>query len=164
MSLTPQILPGSAEKPLMKQKQLLTIGWREWLDLPELGIARIKAKIDTGARSSTLHAFHIEAFQRDGREMVRFEVHPYQRDSHYTVTAEAELLEWRHIRSSGGQGQVRPVIDTAIELGGQKWHIELTLTNRDLMGFRMLVGRQALRRRFLVNPGRSYLLGKIVRK
>ena len=158
----PISLPVEAEKNPMKHKQLPTIGWREWLDLPELGIAQIKAKIDTGARSSTLHAFHIEGFQRGGREMVRFQVHPYQRDNYYTVTAEAELVEWRHIRNSGGQWQLRPVIHTAIELGGRQWHIELTLTNRDLMGFRMLVGRQALRRRFLVNPGRSYLLGKMV--
>lgn len=146
----------------MKHKQLPIIGWREWLSLPELGIGQIKAKIDTGARSSALHAFHLEAFQRDSREMVRFQVHPNQRDSHYTITAEAQLVEWRHIRNSGGQGELRPVIQTAIELGGRRWNIELTLTNRDLMGFRMLVGRQALRRQFLVNPGRSYLLGKMV--
>lgn len=134
------------------------IGWREWLNLPELGITQIKAKIDTGARSSALHAFHIKSYQQDGKDMVRFQVHPYQRDSHYTVTAEAPLLEWRHVTNSAGDSQLRPAILTTVELGGQQWPIELTLTNRDVMGFRMLLGRQALRRSFLVNPGQSYLL------
>lgn len=145
---------------IMKKQQLPLplMGWREWLDLPELGIQYIKAKIDTGARSSALHAFHIEPFRHQGKQMIRFCVHPYQRDSHYTVTAEAELLEWRQVRNSGGIDQVRPVIKTIVELGEHQWPIELTLTNRDVMGFRMLLGREALRRRFLVNPARSYLL------
>jgi hypothetical protein len=142
----------------MKQKQLPVIGWREWLDLPDLGIDAIKAKIDTGARSSALHAFHIQSFEQNGKEMLRFQVHPYQRDSQQTVTAEVELLEWRHVKNSGGHAELRPVIETIVELGTQRWSIELTLTNRDVMGFRMLLGREALRRRFLVNPGRSYLL------
>jgi hypothetical protein len=140
------------------KKQLPVIGWREWVDLPELKIAAIKAKIDTGARSSALHAFHLENFQRDGQEIVRFQVHPYQRNSHFTVSAEAELLEWRQVKNSGGDTQLRPVIQTTLELGNQQWAIELTLTNRDVMGFRMLLGREALRRRFLVDPARSYLL------
>jgi hypothetical protein len=142
-----------------KSEKLPIIGWREWLDLPELGILEIKAKIDTGARSSALHAFHIEQFKRERKEMLRFQVHPYQRNSHYTINAEAELLEWRHITNSGGHTQNRPVIRTMIELGGQKWLIDLTLTNRDVMGFRMLLGREAVRYRFLVNPGNSYLFG-----
>jgi hypothetical protein len=139
------------------QKILPVIGWREWLDLPELGIKTIKAKIDTGARSSALHAFHVEAFERDRQNMVRFQVHPKQRNN-YTISTEAELLEWRQVRNSGGQTQLRPVIRTTVKLGSQQWAIELTLTNRDVMGFRMLLGREALRKRFLVNPGRSYLL------
>lgn len=89
--------------------------------------------------------------------MVRFQVHPYQRDTHKTVTAEAELLEHRQVRSSGGHAQVRPVIQTLVELGGKQWAIELTLTNRDVMGFRMLLGRQAVRQRFLVDAGKSFL-------
>jgi hypothetical protein len=140
------------------RKQLPVIGWREWIDLPELGIKEIKAKIDTGARSSALHAIHVEPFEQEGKEMVRFQVHPYQRDSHFTVSAEAQLLEWRQVRNSSGDAQLRPVIQTAIELGGLQWSIELTLTNRDVMGFRMLLGREGVRRRFLVNPGHSYLL------
>ena len=138
--------------------QPLTIGWREWLDLPDLNVHAIKAKIDTGARSSALHAFDIETFVVNGRSLVRFVVHPYQKDSEYSISAEAELLEWREVRNSGGQVQSRPVISTLVHLGGLSWPIELTLTNRDVMGFRMLLGRQAVQRRFLVNPGRSFLL------
>ncbi len=133
------------------------IGWREQLALPDLGISEVKAKIDTGARSSALHAFDVETFNSNGKRMVRFKVHPYQRDAHRTVTAEAELLDQRQVRNSGGQTQVRPVIETTVELNGDRWSIELTLTNRDVMGFRMLLGRQAVRRRFLVDAGRSFL-------
>ncbi|MBE9127317.1 MULTISPECIES: ATP-dependent zinc protease [unclassified Coleofasciculus] len=139
------------------QQQLLIIGWRERITLPELGITDIKAKIDTGARSSALHAFDVETFQRNGKMIVRFKVHPYQRDTHRTVTAEAELLEQRQVRNSGGHSQLRPVIQTMVELNGRRWQIELTLTNRDVMGFRMLLGRQAVRKRFLVDAGRSFL-------
>ena len=139
-------------------KSLTIIGWREWLDLPDLAIHAIKAKIDTGARSSALHAFDLETFEANGCSMIRFQVHPYQRNSHYTITAEAELLEWRHVRSSGGHSQYRPVISTQVHLGGYCWPIELTLTNRDVMGFRMLLGRQAVRQKFLVHPGHSFLL------
>lgn len=141
----------------LKTTKPLIVGWREIIALPELGIDRIKAKIDTGARSSALHAFHIREFRRNGKEMVVFQVHPYQRNSKTTIQAEAELLEYREVRNSGGIGQHRPVILTTVELGGQHWEIELTLTNRDVMGFRMLLGRQAIRHKFLVNPGKSFL-------
>lgn len=133
------------------------IGWRELVALPTLGISKIKAKIDTGARSSALHAFHLEKFERDHRVMIRFQVHPRQRDSKTTITAEAELLEYREVRNSGGAAQLRPVILTDVELGQQRWQIELTLTNRDVMGFRMLLGRQAVRRKFLIDPGKSFI-------
>lgn len=145
----------------MKQKQQLSaIGWREWLSLPELGIEKIKAKIDTGARSSAIHAFDIETFCINGKDRVRFKVHPYQRDSIRTVTADAELLDERQVRNSGGHAEVRLVILTPVELQGYRWPIELTLTNRDVMGFRMLLGRQAVRQRFLVDPGKSFLLSR----
>jgi hypothetical protein len=134
------------------------VGWREWLDLPDLGIKGIKAKIDTGARSSALHAFHLHTFQDGDRNLIRFQVHPYQKDSHHTVTTTAEILEWRQIKNSGGQSQLRPVIKTSVLLGGRQWAIELTLTNRDVMGFRMLLGREALKKGFLVHPNRSFLL------
>ncbi|MBD1871997.1 ATP-dependent zinc protease [Nodosilinea sp. FACHB-131] len=133
------------------------IGWREWIALPTLGVQVIKAKIDTGARSSALHAFAVERFEQAGRAMVRFHAHPIQRNDDYIVTAEATLLEERMVRNSGGQEELRPVIETLVQVGGAVWAIELTLTNRDDMGFRMLLGRQAVRRRYLVDPGRSYL-------
>ncbi|MGF1569503.1 MAG: ATP-dependent zinc protease [Nodosilinea sp.] len=133
------------------------IGWREWVALPALGVYGIKAKIDTGARSSALHAFDVERFERNGEAMVRFQAHPIQRNDDYIVTAEAPLLDERLVRNSGGQEQLRPVIETTVQIGLQIWSLELTLTNRDEMGFRMLLGRQAVRRRYLVDPGRSYL-------
>jgi hypothetical protein len=138
-------------------KSLSIIGWRERVALPDLGISQIKAKIDTGARSSALHAFDVEPFSRDGKTMVRFKVHPYQRDTHRTVSTEAELIDQRQVRNSGGHAQLRPVIQTMVELNGERWLIELTLTNRDVMGFRMLLGRQAVRKRFLVDAGRSFV-------
>lgn len=138
-------------------RQRPVIGWRERVTLPQLGIRGIKAKIDTGARSSALHAFDIETFELEQRSMVRFKVHPYQRNTHTTVIAQAELVEYRHIRNSGGVQQLRPVIHTAVRLGEQEWDIELTLTNRDVMGFRMLLGRQAVRHHFLVDAGHSFL-------
>jgi len=140
---------AKAARPLM-------IGWREWVSLPELGIERIKVKVDTGARSSSLHAHDIRLFRRRGVDMVRFTVHPVQRQSRTSIEAEAELLEMRKVRNSGGRAEERPVIRTSLGLLGRTWHIELTLTPRDVMGFRMLLGRQAVRGRFLVDPGRSY--------
>ncbi len=140
-----------------KVKQLAIIGWREILSLPELNVDRIKAKIDTGARSSALHAFHCQEFKLQDKSIIRFQIHPIQHDSKQTVLAEAELLEYRKVRNSGGHTQVRPVVLTTIKLGEDQWQIELTLTNRDVMGFRMLLGRQAVRDRFLVNPGKSFL-------
>ncbi|MBF2034762.1 MAG: ATP-dependent zinc protease [Leptolyngbyaceae cyanobacterium T60_A2020_046] len=134
------------------------IGWREWLVLPDLHIAAVKVKVDTGARSSALHAFDIHRFIENGVEMVRFQVHPLQRNTAMTVAAAAPLLEERVVRSSGGHAQLRPVIQTRVALGDRCWPIELTLTNRDVMGFRMLLGREAVRQRFWVDPGRSYLL------
>lgn len=133
------------------------IGWREWVALPDLGIAQVKAKIDTGARSSTLHAFDIEIGEQQNQAIVRFKVHPLQRNYHQVITAEAELLDERYVRNSGGQAQLRPVIVTTVKIGPYQWPIELTLTNRDAMGFRMLLGRQALRHRFLVDSGHSFL-------
>ncbi|MEO0456793.1 MAG: ATP-dependent zinc protease [Cyanobacteria bacterium P01_A01_bin.114] len=139
------------------QHSLPIIGWREWLTLPDLEISGLKAKVDTGARSSALHAFDIELFQRQGVDFVRFKVHPAQRSDAEIVSAEAKLLDIRAVRNSGGQARRRPVIQTTVALGGQQWPIELTLTNRDEMGFRMLLGRQAVRQRFLIDAGKSYL-------
>jgi hypothetical protein len=134
------------------------VGWREWIALPKLGIGAIKVKIDTGARSSSLHAFDVETFERDGVPWVKFVVHPLQRDCETTVYAEAPVLEFRHIRSSSGHLTHRPVILAEIELDNRRWSIELTLAARDEMGFRMLLGREAVRGKFLVDPGRSYVV------
>ena len=150
-------MPNREKIVTISQEPLPVIGWREQLALPELGIPEVKAKIDTGARSSALHVFDLEAFQEDGRMRVRFKVHPDQRDTDQTVLAQAELIDQREVRNSGGYTQLRPVIQTLIELGEFAFPIELTLTNRDKMGFRMLLGRQAVRRRFLVDAGQSFL-------
>ena len=136
------------------------IGWREWLALPDLGIKAIKAKIDTGARSSAIHAVGVENFFQQDREFVRFHIHPYQRNSVTTVHAEAEVVEYRRVRSSDGRESIRPVILIPVQLLGQTWPIEVTLANRDAMGFRMLLGRQALRGRFAVDPARSFVAGR----
>ncbi|MFP3949253.1 MAG: ATP-dependent zinc protease [Longimicrobiales bacterium] len=133
------------------------MGWREWVALPELGVDRIKAKVDTGARSSSLHAFEIERFRRKGVSMVRFAVHPIQRTLRGTVRAEAEVVDQRKVKTSSGVESLRWVIVSDVELMDQRWPIEVTLTRRDTMGFRMLLGRQAIRGHFLVDPGRSFL-------
>ena len=142
----------------------LVIGWREWVGLPDLGIESIKAKVDTGARSSSLHAFDVEEFERRGESWVRFKIHPVQRRSARLVQAEAKVLDYRSVRSSSGRATLRPVILPRVELLGVTWPAELTLANRDQMGFRMLLGRQAFRHRFLVDGGKSYYGGKPKRK
>ncbi|WDI40735.1 ATP-dependent zinc protease family protein [Bremerella sp. P1] len=139
--------------------KLPIIGWREWVQLPELGIAKIKAKIDTGARSSSLHAYDLKYEERDGKQWVRFKVHPRQRNTTEQVVAESPVLEFRKVRSSNGQVTKRPVILTKVELLGELFEIEITLANRDSMGFRMLLGREAYRGRMLVDSGASYLSG-----
>lgn len=135
------------------------IGWREWVALPRLGVPYIKAKVDTGARSSALHASDVRPFQRDGETWVQFRIQPLQREARSSVLVEAPLVDERWVRSSTGRPTLRPVIKTTITLGGRSWPIEITLVRRDLMGFRMLLGRQAIRNRFLVHPGRSFLAG-----
>ncbi len=143
------------------KKDLTIVGWREWVCLPELGIKTIKAKVDTGARTSSLHAEDIEIRRRGGKQVVRFVVHPIQRNRSQTIVATAPLIDERAVRSSSGHHQLRPVIETPIRLGGHVWPVEITLTSRDVMGFRMLLGRQAIRRHAVVDPGRSFLMGKV---
>jgi hypothetical protein len=122
-------------------------------------VEAIKVKLDTGARTSSLHAFALRRFERGGTSMVRFEIHPHQRSSDDAIRVEAEVVDERWVRNSGGQRELRPVIETVVRIGKKRWRIELTLTRRDDMGFRMLLGRQALRKRALVDPGRSYRAG-----
>ena len=140
------------------------IGWREWVGLPDLGIKSIKAKVDSGARSSSLHAFDIETFEMNGKPWVRFKVPPIQRRDDRIVSVESPVLEMRKVRSSSGKATLRPVIYTRVSLLGITWPVELTLADRTKMKFRMLLGRQAFRERFLLDAGRSYYGGKPKRK
>ena len=156
------VLVSGGRSPSLSQ--MLVVGWREWVSLPHLGVDRIKAKIDTGARTSTLHAFDIEVIKQRGKEVVCFKVHPLQRQSRRVIVCQADLVDERIIRSSSGHSSLRPVIMTRLQVGPCLWDIELTLTNRDKMGFRMLIGRQAIRKHLLVHPGRSFILGQNKKK
>ena len=141
----------------------LTIGWREWLALPELQIPAIKAKIDTGARTSALHAFFVEPFAKDGLQMVRFGVHPLQKRLDLGIVCEAPVKDYRSVSDSGGHREMRYVIETEICLGDRTVRAEVTLTNRDNMKFRMLLGRTAMEG-MSVFPDKSYLMGRLKHK
>ncbi len=140
-----------------RKKSPTIVGWREWISLPDLGVEQIKVKVDTGARSSALHAFGMKRFRRRGVSWIRFWVHPFQRNAEGEVLAEAKVIGERKVRSSSGVVTLRPVIVTRIGWFGKEREIELTLTRRDSMGFRMLLGREALRGGYVVDAGRSFL-------
>ncbi|EGV19774.1 ATP-dependent zinc protease family protein [Thiocapsa marina] len=143
--------------------EALLLGWREWVTMPELGLGLVKAKIDTGARTSTLHAFYVDGFRRGGQHYVRFGVHPLQKRTDVVIHAEASVLDQRRVTDSGGHREDRYVIRTRLALAGRDWPIEMTLTNRETMLFRMLLGRTALAGRARVDPARSFLTGRVAR-
>ena len=136
---------------------ILVVGWREWVALPDLDINRIKAKIDTGARTSALHTFSVESLNRNNTLRIRFKVRPLQQNKKTVITCESDVFDQRIIRDSGGNEELRYVIKTDIILGNKRWSIEITLTNRDSMGFRMLLGRTAMRN-LIVHPKRSFII------
>lgn len=140
----------------------IIIGWREWVSLPELGIPRLKTKVDTGARTSSLHACCVEVIEKTPHQkQVRFIIHPQpKRFPEKSIKCIADLIEIREITDSGGHKENRCVIQTSVVLGTQCWPIEITLTSRDSMRFRMLLGRTALEQRFIVDPSHSYLYSK----
>lgn len=140
------------------------IGWREWVNLPALDIQQIKAKIDTGARTSALHAFSLRPFTENNISKIRFDIHPLQHNTQSVVTCVADVVDRRLVTDSGGHEEERYVIETPITIAGQTWSIEITLTERENMLFRMLLGRSALRKRFLVNPARSFVTTKVGKK
>ncbi|MFT6955763.1 MAG: hypothetical protein ACJAYC_000764 [Halieaceae bacterium] len=139
----------------------IALGWREWIGFPDLGIPFIKAKVDTGARTSCLHAFWVEPFKVDGAPWVRFSMHPVQgSNSTEVIRCEAPLLDKRLVRDSGGHEELRHVINTTIKVGEVQIKADVTLTDRDSMKFRVLLGRTAIRGNFVVDPARSYLYSK----
>ncbi len=140
-------------------------GWREWVGLAGIGVPWIKAKLDTGARSSALHAFDLEEFLGDdGREYVRFQVHPWQHTDSGAITVECPVHDRRSVRSSSGHSEERIVVLIDVTFFGRTITAETSLSNRDQMGFRMLIGREALRQGFLVDSGKSFLAGRAPRE
>ncbi len=142
-------------------EQKIVVGCEEWCGLPELSIPSIKARVDSGAQTSSLHAVNIIPFDKENQTWVRFEVHPIQNDGKTTIHCEAPVITQRRVKSSSGIGEIRYVIPSMLELGKSTWPIELTLTNRDSMGYRMLLGREAMSGKILVDPEVSFQMGQL---
>ena len=138
----------------------MTLGWREWVALPELGIPAIKAKLDTGARTSALHAFDLEAYRENGIYLVRFGIHPLQKRLEPAIYCTSNVIDYRKVTDSGGHMEERYVISTNLSIAGRTRTIELTLTNRETMNFRMLLGRTAMKHLIRVDPAKSFVLGR----
>jgi ribosomal protein S6--L-glutamate ligase len=154
----PGMTSNSSEAPAGEK---LIIGCEEWLELPDLGLPLIKARVDSGAKTSSLHAYNIQPTEEGGDTYVRFNVHPIQKNRRITQQCRAKVIDQRMIKSSNGVGENRFVILTPIVIGDQRWEIEVTLSNRDAMGYRMLLGREAMRDRVLVDPAASFLLQQV---
>ena len=147
----------------MLTKESLLVGWREWASLPMLNTPLIKVKIDTGAKTSALHAYDLEILETNNKKYAKFVIHPLQKNDNITRYALAEIIDSRVIRSSNGHKEERVVIRSPIKIGHYYWDIDITLTKRDIMRYRMLLGREAMKS-LLVNPGKSYCQGKISSK
>jgi len=139
----------------------LKLGWREWCALPDLGLPAIKAKVDTGAKTSALHTFRLEPFSENGIEYVRFWVHPLQRNDALVRECVATVKDERMVTDSGGHKELRYIIETQVRIGDKGWPIEMSLTNRDTMRFRMLLGRKAMQDNVAVLPAASYINGRL---
>ena len=146
----------------MKAKKMV-IGWREWASLPDMDIPAIKVKVDTGALTSALHAFNIKTSRQGGKEYVRFSVHPLQKSSALVQTYTAPVIDERTVKSSSGHKEQRITIRTPIRIGKQQWEIDITLTNRKSLNYRMLLGRSAMSK-LTIDPALSFCHGKISRK
>jgi ribosomal protein S6--L-glutamate ligase len=140
------------------KKQRLVAGWREWAQLPELGVDYIKVKIDTGAKTSSLHAFQLSTVKHGGQDYVKFDIHPIQDNDTVIYTCISPIVDYRWITSSTGHRQQRFIIETQLKIGDYNSLVQLSLANRDEMGFRMLIGRAALKKEVLVDPAHSFLL------
>ncbi len=147
------------DAPRRKARPPVDIGWREWASLPGLGVERIEGKIDTGAKTSAIHAYRIREVIFDGAPHAEFYLHPERRRRKPEIFCRVPIADRRLIKSSNGEAQERIIIVTPLRIGKREWLIELSLANRDAMGFRFLIGRDALRRGFVIHPGQSFLLG-----
>lgn len=142
-----------------------TIGWKEWFGLDCLSLPAIKGKIDTGAKTSSLHAFNIENFYIEDVEYVKFDIHPLQKNKKLVRTCVSRVIDQRMVSDSGGKKEKRFVIKSDLKIGEKKFRIEITLANRDTMAFRMLLGREAIKQaKMMVDPSKSFLQGKPKRK
>ncbi len=145
----------------MASPEKQNVGWREWIALPDIGVPGIKAKVDTGARSSCLHTHDYEIVDVEGQETVRFHLHPLRNVDAVLLTCEAPVKDYREVKDSGGHAERRPFIRTRGRMGDFEWEFDLSLTNREGMKFRMLLGREALAPHFNVDPSVSYVMGSL---
>lgn len=136
----------------------LTIGSIESCDLPDLGIEQLQIRVDTGAKTSSLHVDNLQKFTQSGKTWVRFDIHPDAYDVDKVIACKAALHDMRSIKSSNGQSETRYVIKTPIQLGKRSWPIEITLTNRSDMSYLMLFGREGMGDKVLVDPSKTFLL------
>lgn len=161
MTKKPENGNGPTEIQNAIQDKELVVGWEEWVELPGLGLPAVRAKIDTGARTSSIHAFMIEPYGRADRPRVRFGVHPVPERPDIVVFCSAELVDQREITSSNGETELRYIVRTPVRIGGREWPIEISLTNRESMQYRMLIGRTALRENIIVDPNLACVQGDL---